>query len=78
MTVSDYKIEITGVDAYEFTNENGLIVNWQSVIGWGQAEFTFERDGKILVDTEKMCNNDDKEFLHQLMKAFVDKCEVIG
>lgn len=40
MTVSDYKIEITGVDAYEFTNENGLIVNWQSVIGWGEQQIS--------------------------------------
>lgn len=78
MTVSDYKIEITGVDAYEFTNENGLIVNWQSVIGWGTTNFSFEMDGSIKVETEHMCKGEDKEFLHQLMKALVDKCEVIG
>ena len=78
MTVSDYKIEITGVDAYEFTNENGLIVNWQSVIGWGTTTFSFELDGSIKVDTEHMCTNDNKKFLYQLMKALVDKCEVAG
>lgn len=74
----DYQIEITGVDAYEFTNENGLVVNWSSNIGWGQTNFSFELDGTIKVATEHMCTNDDKDFLYQLMKALVDKCEVVG
>ena len=78
MSKVDYDIDVTSVEAYELSDIDMLIINYNSAIGWGQAVFTFERDGKILVETEKMCNNDNKEFLYQLMKALVDKCEVIG
>ncbi len=78
MAVKNYDIDVTSVEAYELSDIDMLIVNYNSAIGWGQSVFTFEMDGKILVETEKMCNNDNKEFLYQLMKAFVDKCEVIG
>ncbi|MBQ6482720.1 MAG: hypothetical protein IJI45_16550 [Anaerolineaceae bacterium] len=76
--VKDYKIEITEVRPYSHSGYNGMYIDWTSAIGWGETSFFFEPDGSIEVDTENVCSNDEKEFLYQLMKAFVDKCEVTG
>ena len=74
----DYKIEITEVRLYSHSDYKGMYIDWTSSIGWGETSFLFEPDGEIFVDSEHICSNDDKEFLYQLMKALVDKCEVEG
>lgn len=76
----DYKITIDEVEAFDIEDGEVMKLNirWDSNIGWGETDFKFTTDGTFTVYTEHMCTNDDKEFLYQLMKALVDKCEVVG
>ena len=58
------------------TFENGFILNWDSNIGFGQLTF-IDDNGELKVQTETMCNNEDKEFIHLVLNKFIEKLKVI-
>lgn len=75
--VEDIHLEI--YDLIPFTNQNhvGFIIQWDSDIGFG--EYTIYRhvdSGKWFGDSECMDNNEDKEFIKELMKIFIEKLTI--
>lgn len=58
------------------TFENGFILNWDSNIGFGQLTFIND-NGNLKVQTETMCDENDKEFIHLVLNKFIEKLEVI-
>ena len=70
---SNVEVEVTGVcPAFK-----GVIIQWAGNIGWGDYAI-YEKDGKIVGDSECMDAGDDKEFLRLLLNDLADKVEVIG
>jgi hypothetical protein len=67
-------IEITKINM-----EHGYVAIIWNVkgFGFGLVEFCF-RDGKLVVDAETLCSNEDKEFIEKLMMRFIQKAEVVG
>ena len=75
------RIEVNNInlDAYEikpFVNEKftGLVIRWDSDIGFG--EYTIYKEvgsDEWHADSEHMDSNEDKDFLKELMKLFVEK-----
>lgn len=72
--VDEIHLEID--DLIPFVNEHhtGFIIEWSSDIGFG--EYTIYRNidsGEWIGDSEYMDNNEDKEFIKELMRLFVEK-----
>lgn len=68
-------------DVIPFKNEKygGLVIQWSSNIGFG--EYTLvrsagENDTEWCGDSEHMDTNEDKEFITELMRLFVEKLDV--
>lgn len=78
------RIEVNNInlDAYEikpFVNERftGLVIRWDSDIGFG--EYTIYKEvgsDEWYADSEHMDSNEDKDFLKELMKLFIEKIVV--
>ena len=75
------RIEVNNInlDAYEikpFVNDRftGIVIRWDSDIGFG--EYTIYKEvgsDEWYADSEHMDSNEDKDFLKELMKQFVEK-----
>ena len=75
------RIEVNNInlDAYEikpFVNEKftGIVIRWDSTIGFG--EYTIYKEvgsDEWHADSEHMDNNEDKDFIKELLKLFVGK-----
>ena len=56
-----------------------IVIAWNSYFGWG--EITIYRDSpdsEWEVDSERMSNNEDKEFIRSVMNAWIDSMNVSG
>lgn len=79
------RIEVNNInlDAYEikpFVNEKftGLVIRWDSDIGFG--EYTIYKEvgsNEWHADSEHMDSNEDKDFIKELMKLFIEKLDVV-
>ncbi len=59
-----------------FVNENhiGFIIEWSSDIGYGEyTVYKSENDNNWYGDSECMDSNDDREFITELMRLFIEK-----
>lgn len=80
-----FEVDTINLDAYEFkpfVNEKymGFIIKWDSNIGFGEYtiyKFTNSDDEKWYAQSEHMDNNEDKAFVKELMKLFINKLEVV-
>lgn len=74
---NDYEVSINYIEPIE----DGFIVGWQSNVGFGQlvvhTSNTCNNACAIAVETEYMCNNDNKEFMRQVFEALTEQCDVI-
>ena len=78
-----FEVDSINLDAYEiepFINEKyiGFVIKWDSAIGFG--EYTIYRSvssGDWKADSEHMDNNDDKAFIKELLKLFIEKLDII-
>ena len=78
------RIEVNNInlDAYEikpFVNEKftGLVIRWDSDIGFG--EYTIYKEvgsDEWYADSEHMDSNEDKDFIKELMRLFIEKINV--
>ena len=74
-----FAVDEINLDAYEFepfVNEKytGVVIRWDSDIGFG--EYTIYKEvgsDEWHGDSEHMDNNEDKAFLKELLKLFVEK-----
>lgn len=63
-------------DFVPFVNDNhmGFIIEWSSDIGFGEYTVYKSNDNnKWYGDSEFMDSNEDKEFISELMRLFVEK-----
>lgn len=70
------EINLDIYDFYPFENErnSGFVITWTSDIGFG--EYTIYKPtgcDEWYGDSECMDSNEDKDFIRELMKVFVDK-----
>ena len=76
------KVEDLSIDDVEiFSNETneGMYLSWSANIGFGEVKIFREKGTEMWrADTERMCSNDDKEFLRMVLNAWVDQMEIEG
>ena len=79
-----FEVDKINLDAYEFepfVNDayTGVVIRWDSKIGFGEYTIYRDSDGEIwYAESEHMDTNDDKAFLKELLKSFIDKIEIVG
>lgn len=79
-----FEVDKINLDAYEFkpfVNEKftGIIIRWDSDIGFGEYTIYKEAGSDLWrAESEHMDSNDDKSFLKELLKSFVEKLEITG
>ena len=79
-----FAVDEINLDAYEFepfVNEKyiGFVIRWDSDIGFG--EYTVYKhvgsdDDKWYANSEHIDNNEDKSFIKELMKLFIEKLDI--
>ena len=77
------EIDKINLDAYEiapFVNDRftGIVIRWDSDIGFG--EYTIYKEvgsNEWHGDSEHMDNNEDKDFLRELIKLFIEKLDIV-
>lgn len=77
-----HEVDKINLDAYEFepfVNEKytGVTIRWDSDIGFG--EYTIYKDinsDKWCAESEHMDNNEDKSFIKELMKLFIESLDI--
>jgi hypothetical protein len=80
-----FAVDTINLEAYDFepfVNEKymGVVIRWDSDIGFG--EYTIYKpidseDDKWLAQSEHMDNNEDKDFIKELMKLFIENLDIV-
>lgn len=76
--VDEIHLEIT--DVIPFTNELslGFTIKWASDIGWGEyVIFKLNGTDAWVADAETMDSNEDKDFIKELMRLFVEQLQIL-
>ena len=74
------KINLDTYDIEPFINEKyvGFVIKWYSDVGFGEYTIYKAVDSDVWHgDSEHMDNNEDKAFLKELLKLFVDKLDIV-
>jgi hypothetical protein len=75
--VDKINLNIREIDPFANNKYTGFVIGWNSDIGFG--EYTLYRDvksSKWYAHSEHMDSNEDKAFLKELLKLFVDRLEI--
>ena len=75
--VNEIHLEI--IDLIPFSNDRsvGFIVQWDSDIGFGEYTVYKFKDSYVWqADAETMDNNEDKDFIKELMRLFIEKLQI--
>lgn len=81
--VRSFEVDKINLDAYEFEpfiNEKyvGFVIRWDSDIGFG--EYTLYKavgSDEWKADSEHMDSKEDKAFLKELFKLFIEKLDIV-
>ena len=60
---------------YSADESNGFRIEWDSDIGFGQYTIYKTPDG-FAADSEHMDSNEDKEFIKELMRLFIEDLKI--
>jgi hypothetical protein len=74
------QINLDAYDIEPFVNEKytGFVIKWDSDIGFGEYTIYKKIDSdEWFADSEHMDNNEDKAFIKELMKLFIEKLNII-
>lgn len=71
------EIVVNDVELVVSENNPLFILRWDSNIGFGEMTF-FNGEEGLVVDTEYMSDNEDKEFIKLVLDKFIEKLNVIG
>lgn len=70
--VNDIDLEIYKIEPIK----NGLCVQWNSSIGFGEYNIWVGEDGKMYGDSEYMDSQDDKDFIRKLLELIADQMTI--
>ena len=76
--VSEYELKLDKVEPFANSKYSGVVLEWSGNIGWG--EYTIYRNydsDEWFAESECMDRGEDKDFLRELLKQFVDKIKVV-
>lgn len=77
--VDEINLEICDVRPFASKSYSGFIIEWNSDIGFGEYEiYRIGNSDKWCCNSECMDSPEDKDFIRQLMKLFIDKLIVEG
>lgn len=74
--IKDINLELTDVEFINNKGYQGMYISWQSGIGFGEYTIYKGKDGIWKADSETMDCNEDKEFITELMRQFIEKIEI--
>lgn len=75
--VDSINLNIREIDPFVNDKYTGFVIGWNSDIGFGEYTVCRSVDSnKWYAYSEHMDNNEDKAFLKELLKQFVDQLEV--
>lgn len=70
-------LNIDSVRAFSNNRFSGFVIEWSSDIGFGEYTVYQKKDSpEWFGDSEHMDGGDDKEFLKELLRLFVDKITI--
>lgn len=74
--VDTINLKIIGIHPFYPTDgNNGFVIEWDSDIGFGQYIIYITPNG-FIADSEHMDSNEDKDFIKELMRLFVEELKV--
>lgn len=74
--IKDINLELTDVEFINNKGYQGMYISWKSGIGFGEYTIYKGKDGVWKADSETMDCNEDKEFITELMRQFIEKLEI--
>ena len=76
-SVDSINLEVYDVQAFVNERGSGIIISWDSNIGFGEYTIYKRVDSdEWCADSEHMDDNEDKDFIKELMKLFIEKLDV--
>ena len=79
--VKEIGLEIDSFEPFSNDSYEGITISWSSKIGFGQYTIfkdKSENDSKWKADSETMDCNEDKEFVTELMRLFIEQLNILG
>lgn len=74
--VDTINLEIVGFYPFYHTDDNnGFVIEWESDIGFGQYTVYKTPEG-FVADSEHMDSNEDKDFIKELMRLFIENLKI--
>ena len=77
--VTKINLDIHEVAPFANDKYNGFVITWSSDIGFG--EYTIYKavgSDEWKAESEHMDTNEDKAFLNELLKLFIEKISIVG
>lgn len=75
-SVKDIHLQIDDFEPFVNEEYQGFTINWSSDIGWGEY-VVYKSGNKWCADSETMDVNEDKEFISELMRLFIEQLNVM-
>ena len=74
--VDTINLKIIGIHPFYLTDgNNGFVIEWDSDIGFGQY-IIYKTPNGFVADSEHMDTNEDKDFIKELMRLFIEDLKV--
>lgn len=74
--IEDIDLKLTDVEFFVDKRYESAYLSWSSKIGFGEYTIYKGKDGVWRADSETMDCNEDKEFITELMRQFVEKLDI--
>lgn len=76
--VKEINLQIESVEPFVNAQYSGFTIHWYSTIGFGEYMIYKEKDSdKWYGDSEYMDSGENKEFIAELMRIFIEKLTVL-
>ena len=74
--VDTINLEIVDFHPFHHSDDNeGFVITWESDIGFGEYTIYRTLEG-FAADSEYMDSNEDKDFIRELMRLFVEQLKI--
>lgn len=75
--IKEIHLKVDSIEPYVNKVYTGFIIRWSSDIGFGEYRIYRNLDDKKWYgDSEFMDDNDDKEFISELMRLFIEQLHI--